>query len=315
MGIGQPRIVALSGGIGGAKLLLGLDHYLAEGELSAIVNTGDDFEHFGLYICPDLDTALYTLSGLSHPEQGWGRRDETWSFMQTMRDIGADDWFNLGDRDLALHVWRSERLRCGDSLTQVTAQVCDRLRLKAELVPMCDQPVRTMINTELGEIGFQEYFVKRHCAPSVRSIRFAGADTALATAALTALDSPRLEAIIICPSNPYLSVDPILAVPGIRAALINRRVPAIAVSPLIGSRAVKGPTAKIMAELGMAVSNDSIAAHYSGLVDALLIDEQDAASVGGWSLRSHATNTLMNTLDDKRRVAKAVLALAGRKNS
>jgi LPPG:FO 2-phospho-L-lactate transferase len=306
----QPRFVAISGGVGGAKLLLGLDGLLPKGDLAAIVNTGDDFEHLGLYICPDLDTSLYTLAGLAHPEQGWGRRDESWSFMQAFRELGGSDWFNLGDRDLAVHVFRSELLRQGNSLTSIMAQLCNRFGLHTALLPMCDEPVRTMIRTDEAEIGFQHYFVRLRCAPVVRSIRFAGAETASADAALAALDNKRLEAIFICPSNPYLSIDPILAVPAIREALLNRRVPVIAVSPLIGSHAVKGPTVKIMAELGIALSSASVGAHYEGLLDGIVLDEEDAHLAEAIKLPSRTTRTLMHTLDDKRRVANAVLEFA-----
>jgi LPPG:FO 2-phospho-L-lactate transferase len=306
----QPRFLAISGGVGGAKLLLGLDSLLPPGDLTAIVNTGDDFEHMGLYICPDIDTSLYTLAGLAHPEQGWGRRDESWSFMQVLRELGGADWFNLGDRDLAVHIVRSERLRHGDTLTAIIADLSGRFGLRTQILPMCNQPVRTMIDTAEGEIGFQDYFVRLHCAPPVRSIRFAGAETATADAALAAFGSDRLEAIFICPSNPYLSIDPILAVPGIRQALLNRRVPVIAVSPLIGSRAVKGPTAKIMTELGTKISNAAVAMHYEGLIDGLIIDEEDAHLSAEMELASRATRTLMHTLDDKRRVARAILEFA-----
>ena len=306
----QPRFVALSGGVGGAKLLLGLDAVLPKGDLTAIVNTGDDFEHLGLYVCPDLDTSLYTLAGLAHAEQGWGRRDETWAFMQTFRELGGADWFNLGDRDLAVHIIRSEQLRRGVTLTSVMAQMCDRLGLQTQLLPMCDQPVRTMIQTDAGEIGFQDYFVRLRCNPVVRSVRFSGAEAANPDAALAALDSERLEAIFICPSNPYLSIDPILAVPGIRRALINRRVPIVAVSPLIGSRAVKGPTAKIMNELAITASNASIASHYLNLLDGMVIDVEDAHLASALGVPSRSTRTLMTTAEDKCRVATTVLEFA-----
>src|SRR5262245_42288325 len=241
--------VALSGGVGGAKLALGLAQVLAD-RLSLIVNTGDDFEHLGFYVSPDLDTALYTLAGLVNPVTGWGRRGETWTFMATLEGLGGPGWFRLGDGDLAIHVLRTERLKGGARLTAVCAELARRFAIGARILPMCDERLRTVLDTEAGTLAFQDYFVRQQCRPRLRQIRFQGAAEAKPTPeVLEVLADPLLGGIIICPSNPYLSVDPILAVPGLRQALRRARVPVVAVSPIIAGHAVKGPAAKIMAEL------------------------------------------------------------------
>ncbi len=305
------RIVALSGGIGGAKLALGLYRVLAPDCLAVIVNTGDDFEHLGLTICPDLDTTLYTLSGLANPELGWGRHDETWSFMQTLESLGGETWFRLGDRDLALHVERTQRLKHGESLSGVIAAVALRLGIRAGVLPMSDDPVRTLIATDAGELAFQDYFVRRRCAPHLRAIRFAGADSArLAPAASAALASPDLAAILVCPSNPYLSIDPLLAVPGLRAAVRSSGAPVIAVTPLVGGRAIKGPTAKIMRELGVELCARAIATHYAGLIDAFVLDRADAAEAAGLGCPVLLADTVMTSLGDRERLAREVLAFS-----
>lgn len=304
-------VVALSGGVGGAKLALGLYRALPPDTLSVVVNTGDDFDHLGLRVCPDLDTMLYTLAGLEHQEQGWGRRDETWTLMRVVESLGEDPWFRLGDGDTALHVIRSHRLRCGQRLSEVIRDFRSRLGISAEILPMSDDPVATQIETDDGTMPFQEYFVRRRCEPRVRSIHFAGAAVAtLEPAARAALTSGSLEAIVLCPSNPYLSIDPLLAIPELRALLSQRRVPLIAVSPLIGGAAVKGPTAKIMRELGIETSAQAIAAHYEGLVDALVVDVDDAQDAARIAIPSFATPTLMKTLEDRVRLARFVLERA-----
>lgn len=306
-------VLALSGGVGGAKLALGLYRSLPADTLSVVVNTGDDFDHLGLRICPDLDTALYTLGGLEHPEQGWGRRDETWTLMQTLGALGDETWFRLGDGDAALHLHRTQRLATGARLTEVIAGVAARFGIEARILPMTDQRVATRVETDAGNLAFQDYFVRRRCEPKVRRIRFDGAAAAHATAeVLAAFADPALEAIVICPSNPYLSIDPLLAVPALRAALASRRVPAIAVSPLIGSAAVKGPTAKIMSELGIALEPRAIAGHYAGLVDGLVVDDSDAPAAQGLPLRVFGTGTLMTRLEDRVRLARFVLDAARR---
>jgi LPPG:FO 2-phospho-L-lactate transferase len=304
-------VVALSGGVGGAKLALGLYRALPPDALTVVVNTGDDFDHFGLRICPDLDTALYTLAALEHPEQGWGRRDETWTLMRVMESLGGDTWFRLGDADAALHILRTHQLGGGASLTNVIRKLRSRLGISADVLPMTDSSVATLVNTDAGELAFQDYFVRRRCEPQIRAIRFAGAATATTTAEVrAALHADALEAIVLCPSNPYLSIDPMLAIPDLRSALERRRVPLIAVSPLIGGMAVKGPTAKIMAELGIESSAAAIASHYRGLIDGLVVDTADAATASRISMPVFSTSTLMKTLEDRVRLARFVLARA-----
>ncbi len=306
------RFVALSGGVGGAKLSLGLAQLLGE-SLAIIVNTGDDFEHLGLHVSPDIDTTLYTLSGLVNPETGWGRRDESWSFMGAIAKLGGPGWFRLGDGDLALHVERSRRLRGGETLSAITAHFAAALGLAAKVLPMSDDPVRTLVDTDIGRLAFQEYFVREQCRPRVDEIRFEGADAAKPSAiALETLAAPGLEGVIICPSNPYLSVDPILAVPGILSALEACAAPVIAVTPLIAGKAVKGPTAKIMGELGLAVDAATIARHYAELIDGFVLDREDAASEAGLGLPTLVTNTLMRSLDDRMTLAQACMGFCDR---
>jgi len=307
------RVLALCGGIGGAKLVLGLDAVLGAGRLTVIVNTGDDFEHLGLHVAPDLDTVLYTLAGLSDPVRGWGRVDESWNFMAALRELGGEAWFALGDRDLAVHVERTWRLRGGETLTSIVADMARRLKVEARIAPMTDDRVRTVVHTPDGPMPFQQYFVKHACTPAVTSISFAGAAEARPSPVFAgAVADPSLLAIVICPSNPYLSVDPILAVPGVREALERATVPVIAVSPIIGGKAVKGPTAKIMKELGVAATSAAIAEHYRGLIDGLLIDAADAADANLVEIRvATAPTTLMKSIDDKRKLARIVLDFAG----
>ena len=307
----RARVVALSGGIGGAKLALGLYRVLPPDTLTVIVNTGDDFEHLGLHICPDLDTTLYTLAGLANPELGWGRRDETWTFMQTLEALGGETWFRLGDADLALHVERTQRLKGGASLSAIAADLARRLGIEAAIVPVSDDPIRTRIATSDGELAFQDYFVRHRCTPRVQGITYQGAAAArLASPALAALQSAALEAIIICPSNPYLSVDPLLAVPQLLPAVRAARVPVIAVTPLIGGEAVKGPTAKIMRELGIAPTPRAIAQHYASWIDAFVLDRADAAQATAFDIPVHVTDTLMKSVGDRERLAREVLAFA-----
>ncbi|MFI5012376.1 MAG: 2-phospho-L-lactate transferase [Hyphomicrobiales bacterium] len=307
-----PTYVALSGGVGGAKLSLGLAHLLGE-RLTIIVNTGDDFEHLGLHVSPDVDTTLYTLAGLVNPETGWGRRDETWSFMNAVVGLGGPSWFRLGDSDLAMHVERTRMLRAGGTLTDICAHVCERFGIAAHVLPMSDDPVRTIVETDAGALAFQDYFVREQCRPHVRAIRFEGAGMARAQArCIDALMAPALAGVVICPSNPYLSVDPILAVPGIAAAIRGCRAPVIAVTPIIGGRAIKGPTSKIMGELGLASDVATIARHYDGLIDGFVLDTEDAGREPDISLPALVTNTMMRTLDDKVALATECLAFCDR---
>jgi LPPG:FO 2-phospho-L-lactate transferase len=303
-------VLALCGGIGGAKLALGLARALGPGELTILVNTGDDFEHLGLRISPDIDTVLYTLGGVADPERGWGRADETWNFMSAVRQLGGETWFQLGDRDLAMHVERTRYLRAGGILTDFVEQAAHRLGIEARILPMTDEDVRTIVETDEGTLEFQQYFVEHRCQPKVRSLWFAGASRTRMSATVHRAIFDATRAIVICPSNPYLSIEPILAIPGVRVALLEAIAPIVAVSPIIGGAAVKGPTAKIMAELGTPVSNVSIAAHYHGLIDGLVIDSVDAGDAAAIDEPVHATCTLMQDLSDRVRLASDVLAFA-----
>lgn len=305
------RVVALSGGVGGAKLLRGLYRVLPPGTLAALVNTGDDFVHLGFHISPDIDTALYTLGGLAHPEQGWGRRDETWNFMAALEAIGGETWFRLGDRDLALHAERTRRLRAGETLTAITRHFAQSFGIHADILPMSEDRVATRVITDEGELAFQDYFVRRRCAPVVRSLRFDGAENGhLSEAARAAFASPDLQAIVIAPSNPWLSIDPLLAIPEMRDALHAATVPVIAVTPIIGGKAVKGPTAKIMHELGLDVSPLSIAKHYGDLLDGFILDSRDGLFSERFQIPVQTTDTLMTTAEDSDRVAGAFLEIA-----
>jgi LPPG:FO 2-phospho-L-lactate transferase len=307
------KVVAFSGGIGGAKLALGLYQTLPPNSLMVVCNAGDDFAHLGLSISPDLDTVLYTLAGIANPETGWGRADETWTFMQALEQLGGETWFRLGDADLAMHVERTRRLTAGDSLSAISDDFRRHLAVRARLVPMCDEPVRTMVRTQEGILPFQRYFVERRCEPKVSGFEFQGVGDARPTPALReALGSERLEAVVICPSNPFISIDPILAVPGMRAAIAACRAPVVAVSPIIGGRAVKGPTAKMMAELGLPASARAVAEHYGGLLDGFVLDVADADQARAIEVPCLSTQTLMRSEDDKRTLASEVLAFARR---
>jgi len=304
-------IIALSGGVGGAKLALGLSRILPAEDLLVVVNTGDDFEHLGLSISPDIDTVTYTLAGLANRELGWGRHDETWSFMETMESLGGETWFRLGDRDVALHVERTKRLRRGESLSAVTADLASRLGVKQRILPMTDDPVRTRLLTDDGWIDFQDYFVNRKCEPVVRELQFHGAETARAHPDfMAALSSPALQAVVICQSNPFISVEPILAIPGVRDALAHCAAPVIAVSPIIAGRAVKGPTAKMMTELGLDPTAGTVAHRYSDLLDGYVIDNADMSEVVSIDARVTLAQTLMTTMEDREALARTVLDAA-----
>ncbi len=307
-------ILALAGGVGGAKLAKGLADVLAPDELIVAVNTGDDFEHLGLHISPDLDTVMYTLAGINDPAQGWGIAGETWNFMRGLEALGGETWFRLGDRDLATHVERTQRLHAGESLSAITERLCERLGVRHRVVPMSDEPVRTLVHTAAGVLSFQEYFVHRRAEPVVTELEFAGAEQARTTEALRlGLDSRPPAAVVVCPSNPYLSIAPILALPGVRAALERRRVPVIAVSPIVAGRALKGPAAKIMRELGQEPSSLEVARFYRGLIDALVIDHADSAlsaSIATLGIRPLVTNTIMKDARDRAELAGRVMDFA-----
>ncbi len=295
------KVTVLTGGVGGAKLVLGLTHIIPHEDITAIINTGDDFVHLGLPISPDIDTLLYTLSGKSNTMQGWGREGESWNFMAALKSLGGSDWFNLGDGDLALHVMRL----AGGTKSQTTARFADQWGVKVQMLPMSDDPVATMLETDIGRLAFQSYFVEHRCAPIVRRVVFEGVVAARpAPAVLSAISCA--DVILIAPSNPWLSVDPILAVPRLAEALKAARAPVIAVSPLVGGKAVKGPTAKLMKELGLPINNASIAEHYGRLLDGLLINTGDDAP----EITHADVDTLMHSLEDRARVAAAALRLA-----
>ena len=309
------HVLALSGGVGGAKLAAGLADVLAPGRLTVAVNTGDDFEHLGLTICPDIDSVLYTMAGLNDRQRGWGMANESWHMMEQLRALGEQDWFNLGDRDLATHIARTWRLRAGGTLSEVTAHLAQSLGISQALVPMSDNPVRTQVLTDNGWTDFQRWFVGEQCGPAVSDIRFAGAPgAAMAPGLAEALARDDLAAIVICPSNPFLSVDPVLAVDGVRDALMRRTVPCIAVSPLVGGRALKGPLSKLLAERDLSQGNLDIAAHYGALVDRIVIDRGDADDAPALREAGHAVTlaeTLMRSAADQERLARDVLAAAG----
>ncbi|MBI5962859.1 MAG: 2-phospho-L-lactate transferase [Chloroflexi bacterium] len=294
------KIVALAGGVGGAKLAHGLAQILPPEDLTVIVNTGDDFEHLGMYICPDLDTVCYTLAGLANPETGWGRVNETWNTIANIEKLGGPAWFRLGDQDIATHLERTRRMKEGQSLSQTTKDFCGAWGIKQTVLPMSDSPVRTIVDTDEGELAFQEYFVHRHCEPRVKGFRFDGVQVAeSAIGAREAIDSA--QAIVICPSNPWVSVDPILRV----IKKINK--PVVAVSPIIGGQTVKGPAAKMYSELGIEPSALAVAEHYGNLLNGFVLDNVDKNLSDKIEARTLVTNTLMNNFSDRARLATDVL--------
>ena len=303
-------VLALTGGVGGAKLALGLAKLLAPDEVAFVVNTGDDFEHLGLYISPDVDTLTYTLAEVANTSAGWGRGDESWNFIETLARFGGETWFRLGDRDLALHMHRRSLLESGASLSAATASIAEALGVRHAILPMSDDPVRTQVLTPQGKLAFQHYFVRDRCQPTATGFEFAGA----AQATLNP-DIPfdTATAVVICPSNPFVSVDPILAVPGMRQALKEREVPVVAVSPIVGGKAIKGPTAKMMRELGVPATTVAVAEHYAGLATHFVIDQVDAESQGSVEALGMATTvaqTVMASLEDRVQLARTVLEFA-----
>jgi LPPG:FO 2-phospho-L-lactate transferase len=307
----RDRVVALSGGIGGAKLALGLSQLVKPEDLFVVANVGDDFEYLGLHISPDADTLMYTLAGLDNTKLGWGRQDETWSFMETLSALGGEDWFRLGDRDLAVHVERTRRLQRGETLSAITADFCRRLGVGPRVLPATDDRLRTRLRTNEGWLDFQEYFVRLQCRPVVSELVFDGAAEARPTPDLpVVLSDQRLRAVVICPSNPFISVEPILAVSGMRDALSACAAPVIAVSPIIGGRAVKGPTAKMMTELGMIPSAAAVAQRYGDLLDGYVMDVADSAEAENVTSRVTLAPTLMTNLAEKEQLARVVLEAA-----
>lgn len=310
-GAAAMKVVALSGGVGGAKLALGLSRVLAAADLTIVANTADDFEHLGLYIAPDLDTVMYTLAGLNDTQRGWGLAGETWHCLESLAALGGESWFQLGDRDLATHLRRSHLLKQGHSLTEATAALCEALSVAPRLLPMSDDPVRTLVDCESGELAFQEYFVREQCRPRVRGFRFAGIEEATPQPEfLAALADPELGLVVICPSNPFVSVDPILGLPGLKSALSECAAPVVAVSPIVSGRALKGPAAKMLEELGLPVSAGAVARHYQGLVNTFVLDEADATLAPGiqeLGMDAVVAPTIMTSLEDREALARTVL--------
>ncbi len=304
------RYLAICGGVGGAKLVLGLSRVLDPSQLTVVVNTGDDFDHMGLLICPDIDTVVYTLAGIVDPQQGWGRRNESWNALAAVEHLDGETWFRLGDRDLGLHLVRRALLDRGMSLSTVTAHIARRLGIAQEILPMSDHPVRTEVETDQGHLTFQHYFVRERCQPRVCSIRFAGSQSAQPSEGfIRALRDSALKGVIICPSNPFLSIDPILSLPGVHQALSDAGVPVIAVSPVVRGRAFKGPTAKIMQELGLPVTVETVADHYAGILTGLIVDscDRDSTRTLEGRLAIHYCNTIMTNTEHKIALAGQVL--------
>lgn len=301
------KVVALAGGVGGAKLVDGLARCMPHDDLTVIVNTGDDFEHLGLRICPDLDTVCYTLAGIANPETGWGRKDESWHVLESLEQLGGPTWFRLGDRDLGTHLERTRRLREGQTLSQITADFCRRWGVDLTVLPMSDDSVQTWVYTSEGELPFQDYFVRRRCQPVVKGFRFQGADGARPVRGVVEFIR-QADLVVICPSNPWVSIDPIFSVPGIKDAVTTR--PILAVSPIIGGKTVKGPAAKMYAELGLQPSALTVARHYGPLLTGFVFDRVDgeqAQAIEALGVASLVTDTLMNTPGERQRLAEEVL--------
>lgn len=304
------KVVALAGGVGGAKLVDGLANCLPPEDLTIIVNTADDFTHLGLNISPDLDTVLYTLAGLADPDRGWGRADESWNFLETLGELGGPTWFRLGDRDLALHHTRTLRRERGESLSAITDDFRERLGVESTILPMSDHTVQTIVETEQGDLSFQEYFVAQHCAPVVRGFTFRGIEKAHpAPGVLPSLGAADL--VVLCPSNPWVSLDPILAIPAIRSAVVQK--PTYMVSPIIAGKTVRGPAAKMYSEFGIDPSALAVARHFKDLLEGFVIDEQDAhlaKDIEELGMRVSSDKTLMRTREDRNRLAKSLLQFA-----
>ncbi len=307
------KFVALSGGVGGAKLVRGLADCLAPSQLTVVANTADDFDYWGLRICPDLDSITYALADLNDEQRGWGLRDESWVTLEAMRRLDDQQWFQLGDRDLASHLFRTQALRAGQSLTAVTRQLAQRLGSATRLLPMTEQHVATRVFTDIGELEFQQYFVREQCRPAVERVEFAGIDQAeLNPEAIAALADPALRGIIICPSNPFLSIDPILSLRGCREAIAEAGVPVVAVSPIVSGRAVKGPAAKMMRELNIPSRAAAVASYYGELLDGFIIDEHDneqCSEIVRMGVECRAAQSMMSDLNTKVQLAAATLSL------
>jgi LPPG:FO 2-phospho-L-lactate transferase len=307
------KVFALAGGVGGAKLSAGLQDALPAGDFTVVVNTADDFDLWGLRICPDLDTVMYTLADLANPETGWGVAGESFGALGMLARYGEDTWFRLGDKDLATHVLRTARLRAGERLTRITADLAGALGVSGVILPMCDEPVATVLDTPDGSLEFQEYFVRRRQRDEVLGIDLRGIEDARPTdAVLEALAAADL--VVFCPSNPVVSIGPILAVPGMREALAASRAPKIAISPIVGGRALKGPADRMLASLGHEVSATGVARMYGGLVEGMVVDRADEAErseIEALGMRVLATDAIMRDAPDRARLAREVLEFGG----
>ncbi len=320
MSLDSARVLAISGGVGGAKLSLGLDRLLAPDQLQVLVNTGDDFEHLGLHISPDIDTLLYTLSGRANQTLGWGLEGESWNTMDAMARLGGDTWFRLGDKDIATHLYRTGRLDQGEDLATVTADLAAQFGIGALVHPMSNDPVRTVVHCSEGDLPFQHYFVRRQCEPPVKGFSFAGVEQARPNPrVMQQLGDNAFSHIVICPSNPFVSIDPILQLPGLWTALRDSTAPVIMVSPIVAGLALKGPAAKMMAELQVPVTAQGVAQHYAhkypGLVDYFLIDDSDATlapEINELGLGAIVAPTIMKSLHHKIDLARQCLALEAR---
>ncbi|MFQ5400801.1 MAG: 2-phospho-L-lactate transferase [Anaerolineae bacterium] len=301
------NVVCLAGGVGGAKLADGLARIVPPEGLTIIVNTGDDFEHLGLTVCPDLDTVMYTLAGVANTKTGWGRAGESWRTMEEVGRLGGPDWFRLGDLDLATHLTRTHRLREGETLTAVTRYLCRHFRILPRILPMSDQPAPTLIETAEGALPFQTWFVKERWQPAVQRV-ILPEDVRAPAAAIQSLE--RADLVIIAPSNPFVSVAPILNVYPIREMVMDLPLAVVAVTPIIGGQAVKGPAAKMMGELGMPASAAAVARYYGDLIDGFVYDTQDAGTLDGVDMAVHCTNTWMRNTEDRVRLAQEVLTFA-----
>jgi LPPG:FO 2-phospho-L-lactate transferase len=309
------RITAFAGGVGGAKLVDGLARVLPPEKIKIIVNIGDDFDHLGLRICPDIDTVCYTLAGNANPETGWGRDEETWNVMDNLVRLGGPGWFRLGDKDLATHLERTRLLAAGVPLSEITQQFCQAWGIRQKVIPASDQRVPTYVDTDEGEMPFQEYFVRHRCQPRVRGFRFENVERSLpAPGALEAIQ--QADVVVICPSNPWVSIDPILAIPGIRQLIARKAV--LAVSPIIGDQAVKGPAAKMFRELEIVPSAFAVARHYGavdkgGILSGFVLDRRDEDQiepVRALGLQTLSTETWMKTMQDRHHLAEKVFTFS-----
>ena len=309
-----PKFIAVSGGVGGAKLALGLEKIIQSEDLMVIGNVGDDFRHFGLHISPDIDTLLYTLSGKSDIEKGWGLANETWEFMSAMKELGGDIWFQLGDRDLATHVERTRRLQHGESLSEITDYFRRTFGIGATIIPATDAQLRTIVETDIGVLNFQEYFVRERCNPRIQNLHFQGSESAYPQKELTkALGSTELQSIIFCPSNPLLSIDPILSIQGLKKAFADSGAKIVAVTPIVGGAAIKGPAAKNLRELGYPVSATTVAKHYQGLIHGFVLDKRDreeTKQIEKLGIAVLVAETIMNDLETKIQLAEKTLQFA-----